>query len=243
MRSPLAGMQREPESSPSPRRAPTARGVSPTGAASRSSTSCSRSSRGGRRSAARPRRPREPRPRARLVGVGAGRNRGAARGADRGARERRVPPPERKRARRGHLSGPPGRDAGRRHTRARARDRCAPRHDRRTSRRERHLRRSTPRNTVQYELCGLGKNCSITEGKPTTRAAQLLRREALELALYSFRYFDGIDSTLVLLPPRADGNEATASSSTKNDVRARAGPTARSDPHRTAHARRRRDRR
>jgi hypothetical protein len=75
------------------------------------------------------------------------------------------------------------------------------------------------RNTVQYELCGLGKNCSITEGKPSDARGQLLRREALELALYSFRYFDGIDSTLVLLPRRADGNDATAIFLTKNDVR------------------------
>ena len=74
-------------------------------------------------------------------------------------------------------------------------------------------------NTVQYELCGLGKNCSIIEGKPSDARAQLLRREALELALYSFRYFDGIDSTLVLLPRRADGNDATAIFLTKNDVR------------------------
>ncbi len=75
------------------------------------------------------------------------------------------------------------------------------------------------RNTVQYELCGLGKNCSISEGKTSDARGQLLRREALELALYSFRYVDGIDSTLVLLPRRADGNEATAILLTRNDVR------------------------
>jgi len=74
------------------------------------------------------------------------------------------------------------------------------------------------RNTIQYELCGLGKNCAITE-KPSDARGQLLRREALELALYSFRYFDGVESTLVLLPRRADGNGATAIFLTKNDVR------------------------
>jgi hypothetical protein len=76
------------------------------------------------------------------------------------------------------------------------------------------------RNTIQYELCGLGKNCSIAEGKPSDARAQLLRREALELALYSFSYIDGIDSTLVLLPRRADGQEATAIFLTRNDLRA-----------------------
>jgi len=75
------------------------------------------------------------------------------------------------------------------------------------------------RSTVQYELCGLGKNCSIAEGKASDARGQLLRREALELALYSFQYAGGIDSTLVLLPRRADGNEATAIFLTRDDVR------------------------
>jgi len=79
------------------------------------------------------------------------------------------------------------------------------------------------RNTVQYELCGLGKNCSIAEGKATDARGQLLRREALELALYSFQYAGGIESTLVLLPRRADGNEATAIFLTRDDVRSELG--------------------
>jgi hypothetical protein len=74
--------------------------------------------------------------------------------------------------------------------------------------------------SVQYELCGLGGACTIPEGKPSKAREQLLRREALELALYSFRYLDGIDSTLVLLPPREDGNRATAVFLTRNDLRA-----------------------
>jgi hypothetical protein len=73
-------------------------------------------------------------------------------------------------------------------------------------------------NTVMYTLCGLGNACSIPEGKPTPERGQLLRREALELALYSFRYLDGITSTLVLLPPRADGQVATAVFVERGDV-------------------------
>lgn len=73
--------------------------------------------------------------------------------------------------------------------------------------------------TVMYTLCGLGDACSIPEGKPTVARGQLLRREALELALYSFTYLDGIDSTLVLLPPRADGQSATAVFLERDDVR------------------------
>lgn len=76
----------------------------------------------------------------------------------------------------------------------------------------------TGTSTVQYNLCGLGGGCTIPEGKPSVAREQLLRREALELALYSFRYLDGIDSTLVLLPPTGDGNEATAVFLSRKDL-------------------------
>jgi hypothetical protein len=52
-----------------------------------------------------------------------------------------------------------------------------------------------------YRLCGLGQNCSISTGKASPQRHLLLRREALELALYSFRYLDGIDQVVVLMPP------------------------------------------
>ena len=64
--------------------------------------------------------------------------------------------------------------------------------------------------TVMYQLCGLGNSCSIPEGKATVARGTLLRREALELALYTFRYVKGTNSVLVLLPPRPDGKVATA---------------------------------
>jgi hypothetical protein len=73
-------------------------------------------------------------------------------------------------------------------------------------------------NTVMYTLCGLGTSCSIAEGKPTVARGELLRREALELALYSFHYLNGIDSALVLLPPRADGKAATSIFLERGDV-------------------------
>ncbi|HSD76541.1 MAG TPA: hypothetical protein VLA98_04025 [Solirubrobacteraceae bacterium] len=52
-----------------------------------------------------------------------------------------------------------------------------------------------------YRLCGLGPSCSIADGKPSVERHLLLRREALELALYSFRYLDGADQVVVLMPP------------------------------------------
>jgi hypothetical protein len=54
---------------------------------------------------------------------------------------------------------------------------------------------------VMYRLCGLGPKCSINKGKPSTARHLLLRREALELALYSFRYLRGVDQVVVLMPP------------------------------------------
>jgi hypothetical protein len=54
---------------------------------------------------------------------------------------------------------------------------------------------------VLYNLCGLGTACSIKEGKPTVARSLVLRREALELALYTFRYIKNVDQVVVILPP------------------------------------------
>jgi hypothetical protein len=52
-----------------------------------------------------------------------------------------------------------------------------------------------------YTLNGLGPGGSIKGGTPSTARHQLLRREALELALYSFRYLPDVDMVVTLLPP------------------------------------------
>ena len=49
-------------------------------------------------------------------------------------------------------------------------------------------------------MCGLGQNCSIDHGKPSKERTLLLRREGLELALYSFRYLH-VKQVVVLIPP------------------------------------------
>ena len=56
------------------------------------------------------------------------------------------------------------------------------------------------RGSVMYSLCGVGQKCSIAEGEPTQGRSRLLRREALELALYTFKYVDDVDSVITLLP-------------------------------------------
>jgi hypothetical protein len=52
-----------------------------------------------------------------------------------------------------------------------------------------------------YNLCGLGANCAISVGTPSTARLLLLRREAFELALYTFKYIGGVDNFVAILPP------------------------------------------
>jgi hypothetical protein len=57
-------------------------------------------------------------------------------------------------------------------------------------------------NTIAYNLCGIGgKNCSIGVGQPSSNRLLLLRREALELALYTFKYVSGTQNVVAILPP------------------------------------------
>jgi hypothetical protein len=56
-------------------------------------------------------------------------------------------------------------------------------------------------NNVLYEMCGLGPQCAIAQGKASTDRFRLLRREALELALYTFHYTD-VGSVVTFLPPK-----------------------------------------
>jgi hypothetical protein len=94
-------------------------------------------------------------------------------------------------------------------------------------------------NSVLYQLCGDGTDCSIKQGKPSTQRALLLGREALELALYTFRYVSGVDQVLVTIPPPPPtGSTAKASSSALSDATgvggAATGSTAVSGSTRTA---------
>ena len=59
--------------------------------------------------------------------------------------------------------------------------------------------------SMQFVLCGLGQNCSISQGEASAARHSLLRRQALELSLYTFKYVDDIDSVTVFLPPPPGG--------------------------------------
>ena len=54
---------------------------------------------------------------------------------------------------------------------------------------------------VQYTLAGFGKQGRLQGTKPSKARRRLLRREALELSLYSFRYLPEVTMVVALLPP------------------------------------------
>lgn len=74
-------------------------------------------------------------------------------------------------------------------------------------------------NSLMFVLCGLGQGCSIAGGKPSAERHELLRREALELSLYSLKHVPDVDSVTVFLPPAPDGTSATSVFVRKRDVR------------------------
>jgi hypothetical protein len=54
--------------------------------------------------------------------------------------------------------------------------------------------------TMFYVFCGQGNRCALPESTATD-VVPMLRRESLELALYTFKYWPNISSIVSLLPP------------------------------------------
>ncbi len=68
-------------------------------------------------------------------------------------------------------------------------------------------------STIAYNLCGTrGRNCQLP-GTPSSARMLLLRREALELALYTFKYVSGTENVICVLPPGYPQVASTLSSS------------------------------
>jgi hypothetical protein len=61
---------------------------------------------------------------------------------------------------------------------------------------------------VEYLMCGLGTRCSIANGEPSVERQRLLRRQALELSLYTFTYVPEASSVVTFLPPHPDADPA-----------------------------------
>jgi hypothetical protein len=58
-----------------------------------------------------------------------------------------------------------------------------------------------PDNTLTFSMCGLGQACAIATGKPSVERAVLVRREILELALYTFKYVPSVQRIVAFMPP------------------------------------------
>ncbi len=56
-------------------------------------------------------------------------------------------------------------------------------------------------STWTDQLCGLGTACSIASGQASYTRGRLVRREALEVALYTFKFVPGINSVVAFMPP------------------------------------------
>jgi len=63
--------------------------------------------------------------------------------------------------------------------------------------------------TWTMELCGLGSQCSISSGQPSETRGRLVRREALEAALYTFKFVHAIDSVVAFMPPPHGQSQST----------------------------------
>lgn len=58
-------------------------------------------------------------------------------------------------------------------------------------------------NSVILSMCGLGASCAIATGTPSVARGRLVRREILQLALYTFKYVGGIQNIVAFMPPAA----------------------------------------
>jgi len=56
-------------------------------------------------------------------------------------------------------------------------------------------------NSMMFSLCGLGQSCAIATGTASIERGTLVRREILELALYTFKYVGGVSNVIAFMPP------------------------------------------
>jgi len=74
-------------------------------------------------------------------------------------------------------------------------------------------------HTSMYLFCGLDDSCTVV-GTSSEERHRLLRREALELALYSFKYLDTDNVVLLLPPPKGESESPNAVFFERDDLEA-----------------------
>lgn len=65
------------------------------------------------------------------------------------------------------------------------------------------------RGAWTYQFCGSGNACAIAPGEGSVTRGRLVRREALEVALYTFKYDPAITSVIAFLPPPPGQTDST----------------------------------
>jgi hypothetical protein len=78
----------------------------------------------------------------------------------------------------------------------------------------------TTTKTEQYTFCGLGEHCSIATGTPTQERGRLVRREALEIALYTFKFVPSIDTITAFMTPAPGATTSQIMYLRKDDLKA-----------------------
>lgn len=75
-------------------------------------------------------------------------------------------------------------------------------------------------DTFMLSMCGLGTSCSIATGKPSIKRGTLVRREILELALYTFKYVSGAKRIVAFMPPTPGATASYVIYLQKDDLKA-----------------------
>lgn len=88
-----------------------------------------------------------------------------------------------------------------------------------------------PGETVLYTFCGLGgqRNCALP-GKASLERSVQLRREALELSLYTFKHMKDVQTVISLLPPPTQDTQLAVFLQRKHVEEALGKPLARTLP-------------
>ena len=73
-------------------------------------------------------------------------------------------------------------------------------------------------DSLTYSMCGAGASCAIATGKPSVERGTLVRREILELALYTFKYVGGIHHVIAFMPPKVGTRPTVAVYLQKGDL-------------------------
>jgi hypothetical protein len=80
---------------------------------------------------------------------------------------------------------------------------------RKTSKSDKGIRIVPSTHIWTDEFCGLGSRCSIASGQASETRGRLVRREALEVALYTFKYVPAVDTVVAFMPPPPGQQQST----------------------------------